>query len=161
MIGTLLVVQWLELCSPTQGARVQSLVRELRSHVLCGGAKRKKNKTKRLLNQSDSNYQEPAFLRTVPTIASQHGESFSSDDTSICLQRSQVWALNSATVALWANSQCRSADSLKINKHVCAVPGYETVHIQCGSAKLMQIICFFRFLLCMSLWLGQLKFLKY
>ena len=141
MIGTLLVVQWLGLCLPTQGARVQSLVREVKSHILCGGAKRKKKKDKRcLLNQSDSNNQEPAFLRTVPTIASQHGESFSTDDTSICLQRSQVRAPCSATVARWANSQRRSGDSLKINKRVCAVPGYETVHIQFGRAKLMQII---------------------
>ena len=136
------MVQWLGLCLPTQGAQVQSLVRELKSHILCGGAKRKKKKKDKtcLLNQSASNYQEPAFLRTVPTMASQHGESFSTDDSSICLQRSQVWALYSATVARWAHSQCRSGDSLQIKKRVCAVLGYETVHIQFGRAKLMQII---------------------
>ena len=32
--GTSLVVQWLRICLPTQGTQVQSLVRELRSHVL-------------------------------------------------------------------------------------------------------------------------------
>ena len=34
--GTFLVVQWLKLHLPVQGAQVQSLVRELRSNVLPG-----------------------------------------------------------------------------------------------------------------------------
>ena len=36
------MVQWLGLCLPLQVARVQSLVRELRSHKLCGVAKNNK-----------------------------------------------------------------------------------------------------------------------
>ena len=31
--GTSLVVQWLRICLPKQGTQVQSLVRELRSHM--------------------------------------------------------------------------------------------------------------------------------
>ena len=34
--GTSLVVQWLRFCLPMQGLQVQSLVRELRSHMPCG-----------------------------------------------------------------------------------------------------------------------------
>ena len=34
--GTLLVVKWLRICLPMQGTRVQSLVGELRSHMLWG-----------------------------------------------------------------------------------------------------------------------------
>ena len=42
--GTSLMVQWLRLCFPMQGAQVQSLVRELRSHMLNHVAKKKKKK---------------------------------------------------------------------------------------------------------------------
>lgn len=68
-----------------------------------------------------------------------------------------------AMLARWANSQCRSADSLKINKYVCVVPSYGTVCIQLGSAKLMQIIFSFYNSCCTWVfhnWLDQLKFLK-
>ena len=34
--GTSLAVQWLKVCLPMQGMRVQSLVEELRSHMLQG-----------------------------------------------------------------------------------------------------------------------------
>ena len=40
--GTCLEIQWLRLGAFTVGAWVQSLVRELRSHMLCGMAKKKK-----------------------------------------------------------------------------------------------------------------------
>ena len=46
--GTSLVVQWLRLPGSNagmEGAKVQSLVRELRSHMLCGAAKKSKEKT--------------------------------------------------------------------------------------------------------------------
>ena len=33
-MGTSLVVQWLRICLPLQGAWFRSLVRELRSHML-------------------------------------------------------------------------------------------------------------------------------
>ena len=33
MMGTSLVVQWLKICLPMRGMKVQSLVRELRSHM--------------------------------------------------------------------------------------------------------------------------------
>ena len=42
MIGTSPVVQGLRLCLPTQGTKVRSLVRELRSHMLSGVVKKKK-----------------------------------------------------------------------------------------------------------------------
>ena len=38
--GTSLVIQWLRLHNPTAGARVQSLVRKLRSHIQCGDRSR-------------------------------------------------------------------------------------------------------------------------
>ena len=41
--GISLAIQGLRLCRPMQGACVQSLVRELRSHMLWGTAKKKKN----------------------------------------------------------------------------------------------------------------------
>ena len=41
---TSLVVQWLSLCLSMQGALVQSLVRELRSHMLHSAAKAKVKK---------------------------------------------------------------------------------------------------------------------
>ena len=34
------MVQWLRICFPIQGTQVQFLVRELRSHMPCGMAKR-------------------------------------------------------------------------------------------------------------------------
>ena len=43
---TSLVVQWLRLVLPVQGAQVRSLVRELGSHMLCGAAKKKKKPNK-------------------------------------------------------------------------------------------------------------------
>ena len=43
-IGNSLVVQWLGLCASTAGDTGQSLVRELRSHMLCSTAKKKKRK---------------------------------------------------------------------------------------------------------------------
>ena len=43
--GTSLLVQWLRLCGPTvQGVWVQSLVRELRFHMLCSVAKNNKKR---------------------------------------------------------------------------------------------------------------------
>ena len=39
--GTSLVVQWLRIQLPLQGVRVQSLVRELTSHIPCGQKKQK------------------------------------------------------------------------------------------------------------------------
>ena len=41
---TSVVVQWLRLCASAQAARVRSLVRELRSHMLCSVAKNLKKK---------------------------------------------------------------------------------------------------------------------
>ena len=41
--GTSLVVQWLGLHASTQGARVRSLVGELRSCKMCSAAKKKKS----------------------------------------------------------------------------------------------------------------------
>ena len=41
-IGTSPMVQWLRLHLPMQGEQVQSLARELRSHMLCSVAKAKK-----------------------------------------------------------------------------------------------------------------------
>ena len=35
-LGTSLVLQWLKICLPMQGMRVESLVRELRSHMPWG-----------------------------------------------------------------------------------------------------------------------------
>jgi hypothetical protein len=43
-LGTSLVAQWLRLCLPMKGVWVQSPVRELRSHVPQGIAKKIKNK---------------------------------------------------------------------------------------------------------------------
>ena len=43
--GNSLLVQWLGLRASTAGAQVPSLVGELRSHKLCGPAKRKKINT--------------------------------------------------------------------------------------------------------------------
>ena len=40
MVGTCLAVQWLRICTSSQGAEVQSLVEELRSHMLCGVSKK-------------------------------------------------------------------------------------------------------------------------
>ena len=42
--GSSLEVQWLGLCAFTAGDRVQSLVRELRSHKSCDMAKKKRKK---------------------------------------------------------------------------------------------------------------------
>ena len=42
MIGNSLAVQWLGLGTSTAVAQVQSQVGELRSHKLCGAAKKKK-----------------------------------------------------------------------------------------------------------------------
>ena len=39
LLGASLVAQWLGLRASNQGLQVQSLVRELRSHMLCGAAK--------------------------------------------------------------------------------------------------------------------------
>ena len=39
---------------PLQGAQVQSLVRELRSHMLCVAAKKKKKKLKRMIMEGSS-----------------------------------------------------------------------------------------------------------
>ena len=39
---------------PLQGAQVQSLVRELRSHMLCVAAKKKKKKLKRMIIEGSS-----------------------------------------------------------------------------------------------------------
>ena len=44
--GTSLEIQWLWLHLPTQGVWVQRLVRELRSHMLCGSKKKKERKKK-------------------------------------------------------------------------------------------------------------------
>ena len=43
--GNSLVVQWLGLSTFTASVQVQSLVEELRSHKLCGMAKKKKSQT--------------------------------------------------------------------------------------------------------------------
>ena len=43
--GISLVLQWLRLCLPMQKTRVWSLIRELRSHMLCGTTKKKNNNT--------------------------------------------------------------------------------------------------------------------
>ena len=40
-LGTSLEVQWLRICLPVQGIQVRSLVRDLRSHVLCQATKPK------------------------------------------------------------------------------------------------------------------------
>ena len=40
--GSSLAVQWLGLCTPNPRSQVRSLVRELRFHMLCGAAKKKK-----------------------------------------------------------------------------------------------------------------------
>ena len=48
--GTFLVVQWLGLQLPLHGMRVWSLVREVRSLMPCGAAKKKK-KQKQLKNK--------------------------------------------------------------------------------------------------------------
>ena len=47
--GTLLAVQWLRLHLPMQGVWVQSLVRELRSHMPRGQKKLPKHKTEAIL----------------------------------------------------------------------------------------------------------------
>ena len=47
--GAYLTVQWLRLCLPNWGVQAQSLVRKLRSHVLCSQKKKKKHKTKTIL----------------------------------------------------------------------------------------------------------------
>ena len=39
ILGTSLVVQWLRLCVSNAGVQVQFLVKELRSHMLCGEAR--------------------------------------------------------------------------------------------------------------------------
>ena len=44
-LGNSLAIQWLGLDALTAGAQVQSLVRELRSHKLCSGAKKQKTTT--------------------------------------------------------------------------------------------------------------------
>ena len=46
LFGTSLAIQWLRLCASNAGAQVQFLVRELRSCVLCGTAKKCNNKKK-------------------------------------------------------------------------------------------------------------------
>ena len=48
-LGTSLAVQWLRLHLPMQGVRVQSLVRELRSHMLHGQKNKTKKKKRKLL----------------------------------------------------------------------------------------------------------------
>ena len=44
-LGTSLAVQWLSSLHPLEGARVQSLVGELRSHMPWGVAKKRKKKS--------------------------------------------------------------------------------------------------------------------
>ena len=44
-IGNSLALQWLGLCALTAGARVQSLVGELRSHKPLGTGRKKKKKS--------------------------------------------------------------------------------------------------------------------
>ena len=47
ILGTSLAVQWLRLRFPMQGVQVQTLVRELRAHKLCG--QKLKGKTETIL----------------------------------------------------------------------------------------------------------------
>ena len=44
---TYFLVQWLRICTSAIGGLVQSLVRELRSHMLCSAAAKKKKKRAR------------------------------------------------------------------------------------------------------------------
>ena len=57
-LGTSLVVQWLGLSLPLQGAQVQSLVREPRSHKLSGTAEKKKKKGRESLKTLDEKESE-------------------------------------------------------------------------------------------------------
>ena len=41
-VGASLAVHWLRVCTSNAGAQVQSLAGKLRSHMLCGMAKKKK-----------------------------------------------------------------------------------------------------------------------
>ena len=52
--GTFLVVQWLRLHLPMQGVQVQSLVRELRSHMPCN--QKTKYKTKQCCNKFSEDF---------------------------------------------------------------------------------------------------------
>ena len=45
--GTYFLVRWLRICASTTGGLVRSLVRELRSHMLCNAAAKKKKKKAR------------------------------------------------------------------------------------------------------------------
>ena len=54
---TSLTVQWLRICLPAQGVRVQSLVRKLRSHILHGAAKTKtRTTTKPKVSRSSNSF---------------------------------------------------------------------------------------------------------
>ena len=48
------MIQWLGVCTVTAGARVQSLVRKVRSHKLSGMAKKKKERDERTYTKSHS-----------------------------------------------------------------------------------------------------------
>ena len=62
--GTSLAVQWLRIYLPVQKAPVHSLVRELRSHMPCGMAKKQNKQTKKsevLLYSTDNYTQYPTI----------------------------------------------------------------------------------------------------
>ena len=54
-LGTSLVVQWLRPCASTAGTRVRSLVRKLRSRMLCSAAKKKRKKERKDLSAAMRN----------------------------------------------------------------------------------------------------------
>ena len=52
ILGTSLTIQWLELSTSNAGVQVQSLVRELRSHMPWGAAIKKGEKSKAILAEN-------------------------------------------------------------------------------------------------------------
>ena len=64
ILGTSLTIQWLELSTSNAGVQVQSLVRELRSHMPWGAAI-KKGENKAICISGPRDYTERWWLRAV------------------------------------------------------------------------------------------------
>ena len=65
--GTFLAIQWLRLHLSMQGAQVQSLVGELRSHMSCNQEKKKPNQTKTIKQKQYCNKFNKSFKKKKET----------------------------------------------------------------------------------------------
>ena len=66
--GTSLAVQWLRHHTPTEGAQVQPLVRELRSHMSCGIQKNRKNNNNKATTQREDEQNHLKEMEKLPSL---------------------------------------------------------------------------------------------